>query len=362
MFVRRTAAIVLATATIAVTAACGGHSRPANPSTARIVVSPSSAMFYDPASTKISGLPAFARVTVTASAPSKGVNWTSDAVFTSNSAGDVSLSQPSVGGSYRGSDAMGLVETLAPPQPPSGAPENFDPSGASGFDVELSVSVSGHVLATATMTRRLAPIKPQVETLAATGVYGRLFLPAQQCGRKPAVLVFGGSEGGLDAASGMGAALAAQGYPALVVAYFAEPGLPSALQDIPLEYFVKALHLLAKQPGVDPNHLLVWSTSRGSEAALLLGAHFPNHVHGVIAGVPSSVVWGSYPKPGSPAWTLDGKPVPFASAQDWNEPDPADAQDAIIPVEQIHGRSSWSAVERIRSGPRARTPTPSPRD
>ena len=147
-----------------------------------------------------------------------------------------------------------------------------------------------------------------------------------------------GSEGGLNAVSEQGAALAAQGYPALVVAYFGGSGLPSALQEVPLEYFVKALSLLAKQPGVDPTHLLVWGTSRGSEAALLLGADFPDLVHGVIAGVPSSVAWGSYPESGSAAWTLGGKPVAYAAfPADWNQPDPADAQDAVIPVERIDG-------------------------
>ena len=34
-----------------------------------------------------------------------------------------------------------------------------------------------------------------------------------------------------------------------------------------------------------------WSPGRrGGEAALLLGAHFPRAVNGVVAGVPSSVV------------------------------------------------------------------------
>jgi hypothetical protein len=51
----------------------------------------------------------------------------------------------------------------------------------------------------------------------------------------------------------------------------------------------------------------VAGVSRGGEAALLLGAHFPRLVNGVIAGVPSSVVNpGEGPDASRPAWTLGG--------------------------------------------------------
>ena len=52
--------------------------------------------------------------------------------------------------------------------------------------------------------------------------------------RRTAVLVFGGSEGGL-ATSLLAARFAADGYPALALAYFREPGLPQTLTNIPLE-------------------------------------------------------------------------------------------------------------------------------
>ena len=95
------------------------------------------------------------------------------------------------------------------------------------------------------------------------------------------------------------ALLAARGYPSLALAYFKAPGLPQTLRDIPLEYFTSALEVLRAQPGVDPDHVLVAGDSRGGEAALLLGAHFPQLVNGVIAGVPSSVVHpgGADPRP-----------------------------------------------------------------
>jgi hypothetical protein len=76
-------------------------------------------------------------------------------------------------------------------------------------------------------------------TLARDKVVGELFLPPVGTPRHAGVLVFGGADGGMSQVYGA-ALLAAHGYPALTVAYFDWPGLPSALDEIPLEYFETA--------------------------------------------------------------------------------------------------------------------------
>ena len=95
--------------------------------------------------------------------------------------------------------------------------------------------------------------------------------------------------------------------------------------------------MLRAQPGVDPRHVLVSGVSRGSEAALLLGAYFPQLVNGVIAGVPSSVVNPGWPDTSQPAWTLDGRPVPAVSPSEFGQPNPPGKPQAVIPVEGIRG-------------------------
>jgi pimeloyl-ACP methyl ester carboxylesterase len=74
--------------------------------------------------------------------------------------------------------------------------------------------------------------------------------------------------------------------------------------------------------------------SRGSEAALLLGVHYPNLVHAVIASSPSGISFGAYPGSGA-AWTFDGKPVPYSPTFSAARPviDPA----ADIAVRNIRG-------------------------
>ena len=116
----------------------------------------------------------------------------------------------------------------------------------------------------------------------------------------PAVVVFGGSNGGvgLDA---LARAFASYGYTALALAYFKAPGLPRELRGIPLEYFAKAIRFARSQPGV--SRVAVAGASRGGEAALLLGATYPRLISGVIALVPHYQV--------NFGWTLDGKQIPY---------------------------------------------------
>jgi dienelactone hydrolase len=172
------------------------------------------------------------------------------------------------------------------------------------------VTAHRHRLTTRTLTRQWlsAATTHKTLTLTADRIFGNLYLPPAGTPRHPAVLLLGGSEG-KDADRWEAALLASHGYTALSVAYFAEPGLPSTLQNIPLEYFTRAARLLAAQPGTDPAHLIVQGYSRGSEAALLLGQHYPDLFHGVIVYSPSAQANSAFPAPGGIAWTDHGQPI-----------------------------------------------------
>jgi dienelactone hydrolase len=304
-----------------------------------MTVSPTAALMDEPVTVTSQGLAAGTDVTINATAiDSAGVRWTACAVFAVPKSGVVSLKSPSIGGSYNGVNPMGLFELMAPPVTASSDIVFIAPKA--GYPITLTTVVAGRVVATATARRDNPQSREHVSSLSLTadGVIGQLYLPSQSSGRHAGVLVFGGSEGGLAASVQLEAQLlAAHGYPSLALAYFGKPGLPSTLSAIPLEYFTRALEILRRQPGVDPLHVLVEGDSRGSEAALLLGADFPTLVNGVIAGSPSSVANPSYPIGQSAAWTRDGTPVPTVPAADLGVADPPDAQAAVIPVENIQG-------------------------
>jgi uncharacterized protein len=156
-------------------------------------------------------------------------------------------------------------------------------------------------------------IAPQGVAVRENGLVATWFAPATGK-RGPVLLVLGGSEGGEDTGKRVGAAFAAQGYGVLALAYFKAEGLPEQLQEIPLEYFARALRWIEAQPLADARRIGVYGVSKGGETALLLASRHPQ-IKAVVAGVPSSVVWqginfADYTSVKS-SFSLDGKPVPF---------------------------------------------------
>jgi dienelactone hydrolase len=195
------------------------------------------------------------------------------------------------------------------------------------------------LLPVARRSLRAAGVSFRPLSLERDRLVGRYWTPAGG-GRRSAVLTLGGSEGGLHEGT-FEQLLASRGYPVLQLAYFGLPGLPPTLERIPLEYFEQALTWLAEQPQVDRNRIVLIGSSRGAELALLLGARYPSLVHSVAAYAPSSVVNAGFPgwgkRPTEPAWTHEGKAVPFVRDDEWGNATPEKTPNAVIPVEQIRG-------------------------
>lgn len=118
-----------------------------------------------------------------------------------------------------------------------------------------------------------------------------------------AIIVLGGSGGGLSDQKAR--QLAAEGFSALALAYFAAESLPPSLSQIPLEYFERAIQWLKKKKGM--KRVGIWGGSRGAEVALILGSLFPEEIDAMAVYVPSSVCYGSLMDPNLPAWTYQGR-------------------------------------------------------
>lgn len=145
------------------------------------------------------------------------------------------------------------------------------------------------------------------------GLVANFYVPPG-AGPHPAVLLLGGSSGGIGWQSAVGSRLAERGIAALALAYFGMEGLPPELERIPLEYVEHALTWLRLQPSVDSTRLGVGGVSKGGELALLVASMRPE-LRAVAAFVPSGYVFQSI-APGFPrtsSWSYRGRELPFVA-------------------------------------------------
>lgn len=295
----RAAAVVVSCALAYAATGCGASARPT------LEVEPARALFDAPVEATVGGVEAGDEVALVLRATgSDGSDWSARTTL-----------RAGAGGTAR-PDVIRLVDALS-----TGEDGDYlDPT--SGFTMTLTARVGDGPEASAELTRE-APtdLRTRDLTVAADGVLARLYLPAERVEDTSAVVVLGGSEGGLSPTL-QASMLAAHGHPAMALAYFDGPGLPADLDSIPLEYVARAVRLLARQPGVDPDRMVLWGSSRGSEAAVLTAARYPDLVRDVVATVPAALAGSGLPDRSEPAWSFRGRPVPRD----------------VLPVERVAGR------------------------
>lgn len=258
------------------------------------------ALWDQPLRITVSGLRPHERAVLKATSRDQaGRKFASSAPVTADAHGCIRLS---------GDAAMRVLWSLRPLGLPAGVDFGYDVP-RSGATITLRVSAARTTIARLTVAQGVHVVR--VRQL----FVGEFFSPARTGARRPGILVFGGSEGGLST-TGLAALYASHGYSSLALAYFGAAGLPRNLVRIRLEYFARALRWLRRQPGVDPSKLAVEGISRGSEAAQLLGIHYPQLVHAVIAMVPSNGAVCGIARVNDgcigAAWTLHGKAIPYA--------------------------------------------------
>lgn len=209
-------------------------------SSVSITVDPHSSALDQPVTITIRGLgPRQGAEVKIASTDFQGRRWAGHASFTADTTGTIDLARAAASaGTYRGVRPMGLIESL---QPQSGPSERSYFRGARPMAFTITVSTAGTVRRSVTAQRELgAQVTSTQATPERDGFVGALWTPTASSGPKPAVVVIGGSEGGLGSPL-LSAVLASHGYPTLNIAYFRAPSLPGSLQAIPIEYFARAV-------------------------------------------------------------------------------------------------------------------------
>lgn len=229
------------------------------------------------------------------------VKWSSEALYSANEKGYVRLKRNGpIAGSYSGIDAMGLFWSMQPDKPGAmfKAPNEMT--------MRLSLWIDHHLVATKEFKRyKKAPEVKRID-LNEKGLVGALFLPSSTK-PLPVIITLSGSNGGIS--ENRAQLLASHEFAVLALGYFRAEGLPSNLENIPLEYFVKAFEWLKAHPDIDGTRIGLYGVSRGAELALLLGTLYPETFRGIVAALPSSHVFGGLGTRDIPAWTLDGKPA-----------------------------------------------------
>jgi len=124
-----------------------------------------------------------------------------------------------------------------------------------------------------------------------------------------AIMFIGGSEGGLPTYYDI-KKYTSIGYPCYMVGYFGTKNTPDRLEMIPLEYLDNAISIFKTFPEVQDKKIIVYGGSKGGELALLLASTNKN-IEGVIAAVPSSVVFQGLGGKFLSSWSYKDEPVPF---------------------------------------------------
>jgi dienelactone hydrolase len=302
------------------------HVEPANP-----------VLVGEPVSIKLDGLPSdknvalIAERTMPAADPSAApVLYRSQAVFSAPQGSlDLATAQPQ-SGSYSDADALGLFWSMTPV-------EGGDSGGLKPMQVRLSASADGRVLATVTIefidslpAVRVEQVKEFPGAVFAT-LPGRsksapsLSSPAERGrGKRPAVIVLGGSEGGSWTARDRAPRFASRGFAVLGLPYYSPasrqsgereiPELPAAFTDIPVDRLDAAFEWLKRRDDVDASHVALLGVSKGAEFVLIAASRF-KWITSAVAIAPTDVVWegwGPGVEPGKrSSFALDGRPLPF---------------------------------------------------
>lgn len=140
------------------------------------------------------------------------------------------------------------------------------------------------------------------------------YFPATGQDKNIAIMYFGGSGGGYPYDPFIENNLTKFGYPCIGVAYFKTENTPKNLSEVPLEYFEQAIDSYLERPEIKGKKLVIIGGSKGGELVLLLASKY-SEIKGVIAVVPSHVVWeginADWSSSKSSSWSFKGKPVPY---------------------------------------------------
>jgi dienelactone hydrolase len=297
----------------------------------------------------------------------------SEARFKADANGRVDLTtQAPIAGSYQGVDGRGLFWAMQP-VPASPASTEAKPAAINSEQVQLqafALDAAGKETLLSEQTLTLRRVATDVETRAAAAFAGAQFAVQKGGGKRAALIVLGGSEGGSYIAKSMAPELASQGYAVLGLPYYSPagwspkgptpaelPSLPASFKNIELELLEKARDWLAQQPEVDAQRIGVYGISKGAEFALNAAARMP-WIKAVVAVVPTDVVWEGWGPAvtqldSASSYSWKGQALPWVPYKGFAEEFASAAKGQPIIIRRPHDAGRAAHPERV---PTARIP------
>ncbi|XP_031438087.1 acyl-coenzyme A thioesterase 2, mitochondrial-like [Clupea harengus] len=227
--------------------------------------------FDQPVHVKVSGLSPDQTVELRSKLiDDKGITFQASAIFCSDKNGEIDLDTcPSMGGSYSGTQAMGLFVFMRPVVPHH---KIIKRDASTSLCVDIDLISNGQVLAQKKLERCFMAdgvLKVPVEN---EGIRGTLFLPPGP-GPFPGILDMYALGAGLHELRA--SLLANKGFAVMALAYYGYKDLPKATTKLDLEYFEKAVTLLHTHPKVKGPGIGILSISKSGDLAFAISAFLP---------------------------------------------------------------------------------------
>ncbi|CAG5928354.1 unnamed protein product [Menidia menidia] len=240
----------------------------------RLKILPSLRSLFDTSvQLKVGGLVPHQRVKLRSKlSDDRGVVFKASASYKADETGRVDACKaPSLGGSYKGVEPMGLFWAMAPDTPHSKLLKK-NVLTPTVVELEALSEETGEVLASETVERGYLTEGMKRIPLQGGKLRGVLFIPTGE-GPFPGILDLYTLGGGLS--EPRASLLASKGFVVLALAYYRYQDLPKSPQNLDLEYFEEALTYLRKRPEVKGPGIGIISISHSGALALAMSSFLP---------------------------------------------------------------------------------------
>jgi dienelactone hydrolase len=275
-----------------------------------ILFSKNPAPVWERVSVRLTGFNPNAKIGLTADMDDAfGRRYRSSAAFIAGPGGEADLDTAvSLEGTYTGADPLGIFWSQELIHEPENLLSNTDDPIYMRFTAEQDGNRTE-----GTLKRLLTGEGVTVSEVNDYGLVAEYYRPTGDRikGRLSNIIVFGGSDGGINSGRALARFLSGQGFGALALAYFGLPGLDRDLVRIPLEIIENAIRYLRGRSDGDPEKIGISGISRGGELTLLASSVLGD-LRAAAALTPSSILWESediFNK--APSFTYRGKDFPW---------------------------------------------------